>query len=296
MTDIEDKPFRFGVSLFRFTTRDELVDRARQAERLGYDVVCVPDHLGIFAPFPALAVAAQATNRVRLGTFVLNAAFYNPVLLARDAASTDQLSDGRLELGLGTGYAKAEFDAAGIPFPGPGARVDHLRHTVTELRRAFAEARPAPAQHPAPPLLLAGHGDRMLRLAAREADIVGFTGISFTPSGPVLGDAEELAERVEFVREAAGERADELEFNLLVQRVVVTEDRAAALEALAREFEGMSAGMSVEKLGQRPDRRVGTPEEIAVQVRAHRARYGIGYFTVFDDHLTDFAGVLDRLR
>src|SRR5690606_35169848 len=104
--------------------------------------VCVPDHLGIFAPFPALAVAAQATNRVRLGTFVLNAAFYNPVLLARDAASTDQLSDGRLELGLGTGYAKAEFDAAGIPFPGPGARVDHLRHTVTELRRASPRRSP----------------------------------------------------------------------------------------------------------------------------------------------------------
>ncbi len=105
-----------------------------------------------------------------------------------------------------------------------------------------------------------------------------------------------MAERVEFVREAAGERADELEFNLLVQRVVVTEDRAAALEALAREFEGMSAGMSVEKLGQLPYLLVGTPEEIAEQVRAHRARYGIGYFTVFDDHLTDFAGVLDRLR
>lgn len=292
VTDNEHKPFRFGVNLRRFTTREELVDRARKAEQLGYDVVCVPDHLGISAPFPALALAAQVTSRVRLGTFVLNAAFYNPVLLARDVASTDQLVDGRLDLGLGTGYVKEEFDAAGMPFPSPGARIDHLKHTITELRRTFAELEPAPAQRPAPPLLLGGHGDRMLRLAAREADIVGFTGISFQPSGPVLADAEELDERVEFVRKAAGERADELEYNLLVQRVVVTDDRRAALEDLAREFGDVSA----EWLGRLPYLLVGTLDEIAEQLRAHRARYGISYFTVLDDGLTDFAEVFERLR
>ncbi|WP_157606561.1 TIGR03621 family F420-dependent LLM class oxidoreductase [Saccharomonospora cyanea] len=292
MADNEHKPFRFGVNLMRFTTRDELVDRAREAERLGYDVVCVPDHLGVSAPFPALALAAQVTSRVRLGTFVLNAAFYNPVLLARDVASTDQLVDGRLDLGLGTGYVKEEFDAAGIPFPSPGARIDHLRHTIAELRRTFAELEPAPAQRPAPPLLLGGHGDRMLRLAAREADIVGFTGISFQPSGPVLADADELDERVEFVRKAAGERADELEYNLLVQRVVVTDDRRAALDDLAREFGEVSA----EWLGRLPYLLVGTLDEIAEQLRAHRARYGISYFTVLDDGLADFAAVFERLR
>ncbi len=292
MADSEQKPFRFGVNLMRFTTYDELVDKARKVEQLGYDVLCVPDHLGISAPFPALVLAAQATSRVRLGTFVINATFYNPVLLARDVASTDQFVGGRLDLGLGTGYVKEEFDAAGIPFPSPGARIDHLKHTIAELRRTFAEMEPAPAQRPAPPLLLGGHGDRLLRLAAREADIVGFTGVSFQPSGPVLADDEELAERVALVRKAAGERADELEYNLLIQRVVVTDDRRAALEDLAREF----GGVSVEWLGRLPYVLVGTPDEIAEQLRAHRARYGISYFTVLDGGLTDFAAVLERLR
>ncbi|CAM2778788.1 LLM class F420-dependent oxidoreductase [Saccharomonospora xinjiangensis] len=279
----------------RFTTGEELVESARRAEGLGYDVVCVPDHLGLPAPFPALVLAAQATSRVRVGTFVLNAAFYNPVLLAREVASTDRFVGGRLDLGLGAGYVKEEFEAAGMPFPSPGERVDHLSRTVAELRRVFETEQPAPVQRPAPPILLGGHGDRMLRLAGREADIVGFTGISFLPTGPVLADEEELDERVALVREAARGRAVEPEFNLLVQRVVVTSDRAAALASLEREFEGLP-GASADFLGRLPYLLVGTPDEIAEQVRAHRARYGISYFTVLDDYLTDFAPVIERLR
>ncbi|EIF01140.1 putative F420-dependent oxidoreductase, MSMEG_2516 family [Saccharomonospora glauca K62] len=292
VADNEQAPFRFGVNLLGFTSHEELTAKVREAERLGYDVVCIPDHLGFPAPFPSLVAAARATSRVRLGTFVLNTAFYNPVLLARDVASTDRLVDGRLDLGLGTGYVESEFDRAGIPFPTPGKRIDHLKHTIAELRRAFDELEPAPAQRPTPPLLLGGHGDRMLRLAAREADIVGFTGHSYTPSGLVVANAEEMDERVAFVRKEAGDRADELEFNLLVQRVVVTDDRAAALEKLSREFFDIPA----DTLGQVPYLLVGTLDEIAEQVRAHRARYGITYFTVLDNAMTDFAAVFDRLR
>lgn len=292
VADNEQTPFRFGVNLLGFTSHEELTAKVREAERLGYDVVCIPDHLGFPAPFPSLVAAARATSRVRLGTFVLNTAFYNPVLLARDVASTDRLVDGRLDLGLGTGYVESEFDRAGIPFPTPGKRIDHLKHTIAELRRAFDELEPAPAQRPTPPLLLGGHGDRMLRLAAREADIVGFTGHSYTPSGLVVANAEEMDERVAFVRKEAGDRADELEFNLLVQRVVVTDDRAAALEKLSREFFDIPA----DTLGQVPYLLVGTLDEIAEQVRAHRERYGITYFTVLDNAMTDFAAVFDRLR
>src|SRR4051794_9272258 len=110
--------FRFGVNVMAPGSRSEWVSRAHRAEMLGYDVFAVPDNLGMPAPFPTLLLAAEATERIRLGTFVLKTPFYNPVLLARDVAALDQFSGGRVELGLGAGYAKDEFDAAGIPFLG----------------------------------------------------------------------------------------------------------------------------------------------------------------------------------
>jgi probable F420-dependent oxidoreductase len=113
------RPFRFGVTLLSTGSRSEWQAKARQVQELGYDVLQVPDHLGMPAPFPALVSAAEMTSTLRLGTFVLNTGFYHPAVLARDVAETDQLTDGRLELGLGTGYAEAEFEAAGLPFPLP---------------------------------------------------------------------------------------------------------------------------------------------------------------------------------
>ncbi|WP_230423714.1 TIGR03621 family F420-dependent LLM class oxidoreductase [Prauserella cavernicola] len=269
--------------------RADWVDKCRKAEQLGYDVIAVADHIGMPAPFPAIVLAAEATERVRLCSFVLNTSFYNPVLLARDAAGTDQFVDGRLDLGLGTGYVKAEFDAAGLPFPGPGARLDHLEHAIAELRKRFADE-----QRPPPPLLLGGQRDRMLRIAAREADIVGFTGVSFTrdgaaarTSGPV-----ELAERVEFVRAQAGSRFAELELNLLVQHVQVTDDRRGALE----ELRALAPDRTAEELAELPVLLVGTLDEIAEQVRSRREDYGFTYFTVMEKDLDAFSAVLGRLR
>ena len=125
----------------------------------------VPDHLGMSTPFPALMSAGSATSLL-VGTYVLNTSFYRPALLARDVAETSRLLDGRLELGLGTGYDAAEFQAAGVPFDSPGKRIDHLEHTISELRLLAGTM---------PPLMLGASGERMLRLAAREAEIVSFT-------------------------------------------------------------------------------------------------------------------------
>ncbi|MFF3146594.1 LLM class flavin-dependent oxidoreductase, partial [Streptomyces sp. NPDC057927] len=110
------RPFRFGVNLLAPAPLDEWRAKCRRAEELGYDVILVPDHLGMPAPFPSLVAAAEATERPRLGTFVLNAGFWNPTLLAREVATTDTLTGGRLELGLGTGYIRAEHDTAGLPW------------------------------------------------------------------------------------------------------------------------------------------------------------------------------------
>lgn len=129
------RPFRFGVNLLAPAPVDEWRAKCRRAEELGYDVILVPDHLGMPAPFPSLVAAAEVTERPRLGTFVLNAGFWNPALLAREVATTDALTGGRLELGLGTGYVQAEHDRAGLPWGSPRERVDHLQHTIEELDR-----------------------------------------------------------------------------------------------------------------------------------------------------------------
>jgi probable F420-dependent oxidoreductase len=235
-------------------------------------------------PFPALVLAGEATSRVKLGTYVLNCAFYNPTLLAREVTGTDQFTDGRLELGLGAGYVQAEFDAAGLPFPSAGERVDHLERTITELKRLYAdpEHKPAPVRKSGPPLLIGGRGDRVLGLAAEHADIIGFTGgVS----------AEQVDERVAFVRAKLGDR--EAEFNVIGQFVTITDDRAAGLAALAERLQGR---LTVEQLSELPTAFIGTPAQIADQIRGHRERYGFTYFSMLEMHLEEFAPVLEHLR
>lgn len=290
------RPFRFGVNMTSISTRDDWVDRCRQVEQLGYDVLMVADHLGMPDPFAALATAAEVTERPRLGTFVLNAAFWNPAILARSAATVDLLSAGRLELGLGTGYIRSEFERAGLPWTTPAERVDRLERTITEVTGALADDdyQPAPVQRPHPPLLIGGNGNRMLRLAAEHAAIAGFTGAASDeslPGGLRPLAADELAERVDYFRGQAGDRLDEIELNLLVQQVVVTDDRRAHAERFAAYF----PGWSIEQILELPIFLVGTVDEIVAQVHATRQRYGFSYFTVLDPYLEAFAPVLKEL-
>ena len=288
------RPFRFGVNL---TDPDvDWTSTCRRVEDLGYDVLLVPDHLGFPAPFPALVAAAAATERVRLGTFVLNAAFYNADVLARDVAATDALTGGRLELGLGAGYVKAEFDTAGIPFGSGGARLEHLATLTGRVQELLADPahRPSPAQRPVP-LLLGGHGDRMLRLAATTADIVGFTGMSSDAGGTLaVRPAAELDERAAFVRAAAGDRFEQLELNLLVQTVdtsATSPEQGAT--ALVEQY-GVPIDPAV--LVELPSFLFGPPEQIAEHLVAARARYGISYYTVLSPFMEPFAEVMKLLR
>ncbi len=277
-------------------SRANWVEKCRRAEAFGYDVIGVADHLGLPAPFPAIILGAEATERVRLNTFVLNAPFYNPLLLARDIAGADQFTDGRVEIGLGAGYVKAEFDAAGIPFESGRKRVEHLENTVKTLRRLFAdpEYQPRPAQPSGPPLLLAGWGDRLLRVAADHADIIGFTGAAAARDGASLQMAglEEMAERVGYVRGLLGARADQVELNIHIQRVVPPQDRAAVLEVFGPALPPEVADTPEEL----PTLLIGTPEEMAQRLRDRRERYGISYITVLEDSMENFAPVIDLLR
>ncbi|GLY67458.1 LLM class F420-dependent oxidoreductase [Amycolatopsis taiwanensis] len=287
---------RVGVNMTVPSSRAEWVDKCRKAEDLGFDVIGVADHLGMHAPFPAIVLAGEVTERVRLNTFVLNVPFYNAALLARDVATTDQFVDGRLELGLGAGYVKAEFDAAGLPFPSAGERIDHLERTIAELRRLYADPgyKPQPARPGGPPLLVGGWGRRTLGVAAKHADVIAFTGAAPDREGNMAGlaGADEFKNRVEFVRAELGERADDVELNVLVQYVAVTEDRMGVLEQL-RQY---GPTLTLDQLGELPTLLVGTPEQIAEQLQENKERFGLNYVTVLEPSLDAFAQVIARLR
>ncbi|WP_345658249.1 LLM class F420-dependent oxidoreductase [Streptomyces siamensis] len=289
------RPFRFGVSLLAPAPVDEWHAKCRRAEDLGYDVITVADHLGLPAPFPALVAAAQVTERPRLGTFVLNTGFWNPALLAREVATTDALTGGRLELGLGTGYVQAEHETAGLPWGTPRERVDHLQHTIEELDRLLGseDHQPRPVQSPRVPLLIGANGDRMLRLTAEHADIAAFTGARTLPGGrlePVT--AAELDQRVAVYREAAAGRKEPAELNLLIQIVTVAEDRSEAI----RPWLPRIPHLTEQQVLELPIVLVGTLEEITERLRAQRERYGISYLTVLEPHMEAFAPVVEALR
>jgi len=271
-----EKQFRFGVGLNPIRSATELAETARRLEGFGFDVLHVPDHLGAPAPFPVLVAAAAATSTIRVGTYVLNACFYKPALLTRDIAETDVLSDGRLEVGLGAGYVRAEFEAAELPFPSAGRRVEYLEHVTKYVA----------AHQPRVPILIAGSGDRLLTAAARHADIIGLTG------SRVDGAEDSLAERIDFVRAAAGDRFDALELNLAIT-AVPTDGSGTPNLSLTRRF---APTLSDEELLASPAVLSGSVDEMADTLRERRRCYGISYFTVQQQHAEAFAEVIAALR
>ncbi len=296
------RDYRFGFNLRDVTLLADLRETCRTAEEFGYDMVLVPDHLGkdCPSPFPTMVAAAAATERMRVGSFVLNIGFWNPAVLARDVAATDLLTGGRLDLGLGAGYMKSEFDAAGILWQPFAERVDRLERTLDELDRLFspnASDGYQTAQRPRPPVLVAGGSDRILKLAAKRADIVGHTAVwsvKGRPPGTLrAGTHEEFAERVRFFQEQAGDRLDEIEVNFLIQAVLLADDRRAAAEKLVAE---RNLEMTAQQLLDAPTMFIGTLDQIAEQVADYRERYGITYFSVHEQYMRAFGPVIKMLR
>jgi probable F420-dependent oxidoreductase len=275
--------FRFGATLFNVDSRSSWRARVRAVEDLGYDVLLVVDHLGMPAPFPALVAAADVTS-IRLGTYVLNAGILSPAYLARDVADVHRLTDGRFELGLGTGYVPAEFEAAGVPFGTGGQRLRKLEATLAATRALLA----AEADKPLPPIMLSGKGERMLRLGGREADIFSFPIMAGVMAGVAPENA--LARRTRVLREAAGDRFDDIELNLLVAGV------GESAEKLDLAIIRRSSGLDHDQLTRLPGVLVGSPREIADRLLRYREEFGISYISVLEPHMTAFAEVIKHLR
>ncbi len=305
------RPFRFGVQASGTADRAGWVGLARRIESLGYDVLTMPDHFtDQLAILPALMAAADATERLRIGALVFSNDYKHPVVLAKELATIDVLSDGRLEVGLGTGWMISDYEQAGIAYDRPGVRIERLVEAVEILNGAFGDGPfdlagkhytitgynglPKPVQKPRPPLLIGGGGKRVLGLAARIADIVGVNGTltagAVTPEMLATMTGAAVTEKVGWIREAAGDRLADIELNIRTFFVKVTDDRVKAAEQI-----GGFVGFSADEILASPFAIVGTTKEIAEDLRERRERLGFSYIVVGQADVDDIAPAVAEL-
>jgi probable F420-dependent oxidoreductase len=301
--------FRFAVQQGFAPTGEAWASLARRVESLGYDVLVMPDHLGHqLSPLVALTAAAAATTRLRVGAFVFANDYRHPLILAREAASLDLISGGRFELGLGAGWMPRDYRRLGKTYdPGP-VRVDRLAESVPLVKRLLAgetvthkganyELNGASVgvetvQKPRPPLAIGAGGPRMLRLAAREAEIVGLTP-GFNASGrPIIRQATDkaTAEKVAIVKEAAGERFERLELNLWVGYAGLVGSGNSPLGSLEA-----AAGWAAARLAGSPYAMFGTLASVREQLLRRRDRLGISYYTIPGRAMESMAPLVEAL-
>ncbi len=305
------RAFRFGVQASKADDAAAWVALARKAESLGYSTLTMPDHFDDqFAPVPALMAAAAATDTLRVGALVWDNDYRHPVVLAKELATIDALSGGRLEIGIGAGWLATDYAKSGIAYDSSKVRVDRFEEGLAVIKGALSGETfsfegshytvtdfvgfPLPVQRPHPPILIGAGGKRMLSIAAREADIVGING---TLTAGVVGPeaiatmtAAAVDEKVEIVRAVAGTRLGELEFNVRAFIVRVTTERAATIEQIAG-FVQADPALVVES----PFALIGTPEQLIDDLLRRRERWGISYVIVGGDDVESFAPVVAEL-
>jgi probable F420-dependent oxidoreductase len=303
--------FRFGIDLQFPLDGSSWPDSAREIEALGYSTMFVPDHFdeGI-GPIAAMATAVAITTTLNVGTLVLDCDFRHPAVLARELATIDQLSTGRLEVGLGAGWKRLDYERSGIPMDPPKVRVDRMIEHTRVLKGLFTgepfsfhgdhyditelEGTPAPHRTGGPPILIGGGAPRVLRFAGAEADIVGVN--ASIHSGEIDtaaahdGLPERIDEKLSWVREGAGERFDDLELNAWLAVADVTDDSAAMGEALAAVFEADAKDVLASPLAL-----VGSASEIAERLHERRERWGYSYHVIPGDKARDFAPIVAEL-
>jgi probable F420-dependent oxidoreductase len=311
-------PFRFGVIGEHMSSAKAWDTTARQAEQFGYSTLFLRDHFipepfgDQFAPMIALMAAADATKILRVGSLVLDNDYRHPAILAKEAATLDVLSNGRFELGLGAGWAKAEYQQAGLSFDAPGIRVGRFEEAVHVIKGLFADEPftfagayyridqlngfPKPIQQPHPPLLIGASGKRMLAIAAREANTIGILNSDYSTGieidDPLKRLPEAMTEKIQWIRQAAGERSDQVELNMVIAPIW-TSDRPQGAERCARQH-GWNT-MRPEDVLEMPSIFIGSVEQISEQMVDRRERYGISYYIVSDADMEPFAPIVARL-
>lgn len=306
------RPFRFGIQAKPTTSRQELQDLARRAEALGYSTLTMPDHFDDqFAPVPALQCAADATTTLRLGALVYDNDYKHPVVLAKELATMDVLSEGRVEIGLGAGWMETDYRASGIPYDPPGVRVGRFIEGLAVIKGALSPGPfsftgdhytitdyngfPKPVQQ-LPPVLVGGGAPRVLKFAARHADIVGINGDLRTGKvdAAVIDSMSAAAvdDKLGWVVEAATDagRLDAIELSVRVFMPAIADDVDAAIDFIAQVTD-----RSPEMISESPFALVGPPEKLADDLLARRERWGFSYVLVGQAELESFAPVVARL-
>ncbi|WP_420450500.1 TIGR03621 family F420-dependent LLM class oxidoreductase [Ilumatobacter sp.] len=307
------RPFRFGVQTSIAPSGEAWVETARRIEGLGYSTATIPDHFDAqFAPMPALQALLDATTTLRAGALVFDNDYKHPLVLAKELATMDVLSDGRVEIGLGAGWMRSDYDAAGMTYDRAGVRVDRFVEGLAVIKGLMGpgpfsfegehyairdhDGQPAPVQSPHPPVLIGGGGPRVLGIAAREADIVGVNG---TLDAGVIGPeaiatmtGPAVVDKVAVVADAAREagRLDAIEMNIRAFFVSVTDDRDGQVAGIA-EMIGVEPSMIEES----PFALIGDVDSIVDDLVARRERFGFSYVIVGGDQIDAFAPVVDRL-
>ncbi len=302
--------FRFGVQTSTVVSREQWIEKARKIEELGYSTLMIPDHFDDqFAPMPAMMAAAAATTTLRVGSLVFDNDYKHPLVLAKEAATLDVLSGGRLELGLGAGWMVSDYEQSGMQYDAPALRISRLQEAVRVIKGLFSEepvafdgkhytvhhnGLPKPLQRPHPPILIGGGGKRVLRFAAREADIVGvnFQLTEGRVNQQVLetGTIEATKEKIGWIKEAAGSRFDSIELNVTVFAAIVTDDRASLAERLAPRF-----GVTPAELPDAPHVLLGSADQIAEDLQRRREMFGFSYVVISGDGFEAMAPVVKKL-
>ena len=301
---------RFATQSGSASSGQEWIDRAKRLEALGYGTLAMPDHMigGAWAAMPALAVAATATQKLRVGTLVIDNDFRNPTVFARECATLDVLTNGRFELGIGAGWLDRDYQSTGIPFDRGRVRVGRLAEAVTLLKRLFteeqvtfageyyevdrAECRPKPVQRPYPPFLIAGGGPDILALAGREANIVAIVASGITGSGKLAPEKltlETMREQISVVRDAAGARFGEIELSMFLD-CIVTDDRERTIAEMAKQAEA-----EPDVLRNSAYRGIGTLREIRDHIVRMRDAIGITYFCLRGPDVESLGPVVGEL-
>jgi probable F420-dependent oxidoreductase len=305
------RPFRFGVQEHRAPGAKEWKENARRVESLGYSALYLPDHFtDQLAPIAALMAAADATTTLRVGSLVFDNDYRHPVVLAKEVATLDLLSEGRLDLGLGAGWLASDYEQAGITYDSPGTRIERMEEGLKIIKGLLAggsfsfsgkhyrinemEGFPLPVQKPHPPIVLGGGGRRMLKLAAREADIVN---VNYDLSEGRInsklvrtGLANATDEKLAWIKEAAGERFGHIELSVTIFLANITDDRDTIAAALA-------VGMKAEPqdMLEMPHFLIGTIDQLVEQLQERRQRYGISYVIVPSEAAEQLAPAVKRL-
>ena len=305
-------PFRFGVQIGGALGATEFAELSRRVEGLGYSTLYMPDHFvdTDLAPMVGLSIAAAVTTDLRVSALVFANDYKHPAVLAKEIATLDVLSDGRVDLGIGAGWMQVDYEQLGMPYDRPGVRIDRLEEALAVIRGCWSgqqfsfsgahytitdhTATPAPVQQPGPPILIGGGGPRILRLAGANADIVGIN--PNLKAGAITADAAKDAlaaqtlQKVEWIKEGAGERFDAIELQIRYFFAQVTDDANGLAETMAPMFD-VSAADALES----GVFLAGTVDQICDTLVERRETWGVSNIVFGNDNFEMLAPVVARL-